>query len=142
MAYTTLVNLKKYMPAEQIEQLTDDHGIGEIVTEIIDDAISSAQEEIDGYLKGRYPDNIEDADLPPLIIDIATKLAAYNLFGRKLMATIPPSIELKYKMSISQLKRIQSGKLTPFPEANEPSVILTNKTSASKVYNSDLWDTY
>lgn len=142
MAYTTLINLKKYMPAEQIEQLTDDHGTGSIIQEIVDDVISSAQEEIDGYLKGRYPDDIEDADLPPMIVDIATKLAAYNLFARKLSATLPPTIEKKYNNSISQLRLIQSGKLTPFPEADEPTVIKSNKTSDDKVYNSALWDSY
>lgn len=142
MAYTTLANLKKSMPAKQIEQLTDDHGTGSIVTEVVDDCISSAQEEIDGYLKGRYPDDIADVDLPPMIIDIATKLAAFNLFGRKLSTTLPPSIETRYKNAIKQLERIQSGKVTPFPEADEPVIIKSNKDSDSRVYNSTLWATY
>jgi len=142
MAYTTLANLKKHIPAKQIEQLTDDHGTGSIVQEVVDDSIATAQEEIDGYMKGRYPDDIEDSDLPPMIIDIATKLSAYNLYARKLNATMPAAIEMKYKNAIKQLEKIQAGKISPFPEADEPTVIKSNKTATDRTYTSDVWATY
>lgn len=142
MAYTDLVNIKKRLPAHIIEQLTDDHGTGSVVTEIVDDAIATAQEEIDGYLKGRYPDDIADDDVPAMITDIATSLSVYNLYARKIELTMPDSIQLKYKNAIKQLERIQAGKISPFPEANEPTVIRSNKTVDSKTYDSDLWATY
>lgn len=142
MAYTSLAELKKYMPATQIEQLTDDHGTGSIVTEIVDEAIAQAQKLIDAHLKGRYPDDIADVDVPALIQDIATKLTAYNLYRRKLFETLPESISKDYKYCIKTLEKIQAGKLTPFPEADEPTVIKTNKTSASRIYDSTLWATY
>ena len=58
------------------------------------------------------------------------------------MTTIPPSIETKYKQAISQLKEIQKGKISPFPEADEPVIIKTNKDSDDKIYDSTLWGTY
>lgn len=134
--------MKKRLPAHVIEQLTDDHGTGSIVTEIVDDAIATAQEEIDGYLKGRYPDDIDDADVPAMIQDIATTLACYNLYARKIELTMPKTLETKYKNAISQLVRIQSGKISPFPTVDEPVVIRCNKDSDSKIYDSDLWATY
>jgi phage gp36-like protein len=142
MSYTSLVELKKYMPSETILQLTDDANVGSICDEIVDEAISQAQVMIDGYLKGRYPDDIADADVPALIQDIATKLAAYNLYRRKLATTLPEALSTDYKYAISVLKDIQSGKITPFPVADEPVVIKSNKTSDSKYYNTDKWGTY
>lgn len=142
MAYTTLENIKKRLPAHVVEQLTDDHGTGSIVTEIVDDAISTAQEEIDGYLKGRYPDDIADVDLPPMIIDIATTLSCFNLYARKIELTMPDALQLKYKNAVKQLEKIQAGKISPFPEGDEPTVIRSNKDEDSKVYDSTLWATY
>jgi phage gp36-like protein len=142
MSYTSLVELKKYMPSETILQLTDDANVGSIEEEIVDEAISQAQVMIDGYLKGRYPDDIADADVPALIQDIATKIAAYNLYRRKLATTLPEALSTDYKYAISVLKDIQSGKITPFPVADEPVVIKSNKTSDSKYYNTDKWGTY
>lgn len=142
MAYTDLEHIKKRIPAKHVEQLTDDHGTGSIVTEIVDDAIATAQEEIDGYLKGRYPDDIADVDVPPMIQDIATTLSCFNLYGRKIGLTLPEALQMKYKNAVKQLERIQAGKISPFPEADEPTVIRSNKTEDSKTFDSDLWATY
>ena len=53
------------MPAKTIEQLTDDHNTGDIIVEVVDDVIIMAHEEIDRYLKWRYPEDIADEELPP-----------------------------------------------------------------------------
>ncbi|MCK5450262.1 MAG: DUF1320 domain-containing protein [Candidatus Omnitrophica bacterium] len=142
MAYTTLINLKKYMPIAMIEQLSDDYNTGSLVTEIVEDMISAADKLIDGHLRGRYPDEIAEGSVPDLIEDLSTKLAAYNLYKRKLQATLPEAISKDYKYCIQTLKDIQVGKITPFPEANEPAVVITNKTSSSRTYTSTVWDTY
>lgn len=142
MAYTDGENLKRYMPYQVIEQLTDDDLIGEINSDIVDDAIEMAEQFIDGFLKGRYPDDIDDDDVPELITDIATKLTSYNLYRRKLITTLPESIKMDYKFCITQLKAIQTGKISPFPATDEPVIFRTNKTSTDRVYTSDVWSTY
>lgn len=142
MAYTTLVKLKKYMPSEHIKQLTDDHGTGEIVEEVVDEAIADAQTVIDAHMRGRYPDEIADVDLPEMIILIATALTALNLYRRKLQLTMPESLSKDIKIKMQMLKDIQSGKITPFVSSDEPAVIVSNKDSDSKTYDSDFWDGY
>lgn len=142
MAYTNLTNLKKFMPSVTIEQLTDDNGVGEIQTEIIDDAISTAQQLIDGFMKGRYPDDIDDDDVPELITDIATKLTAFNLYRRTLATTLPEPIKMEYQTCMKQLKAIQEGKLSPFPAISEPEIFVSNKDSDSRIFNEALWDKY
>lgn len=142
MAYTSLIELKKYMPATIIQQLTDDHGAGQIAVEIVTDAISQAEKMIDGFLRGRYPAEIATDDVPDLIQDIATKLTAYNLYRRKLQTTLPEAISKDYKFCLETLKRIQDGKLTPFESVSEPAVILTNKTSDDRTYTPAVWATY
>ena len=142
MAYTDLSNLKKYIPSHVIEQLTDDDVIGEIQIEVVNEAIAHAQVVIDGYLRGRYPADMDDADVPELITDIATKLTGYNLYARKLITTLPETINKDYRYCIDTLKMIQSGKINPFPVADEPVIFKSNKTSSNKVYTSAVWDTY
>lgn len=140
--YTTLTNLKKYLPGNVIEQLTDDAGVGEIQGEIVDEAIANAQVTIDAYCRGRYPSEMDDDDVPDLIVDIATKLTAYNLYSRRLITTLPDTITNDYKYCISMLKQIQSGKINPWPAADEPIVFVSNCDSTSRIFNSTVWDTY
>lgn len=140
--YADISDLKKYMPAFVIEQFTDDDSIGEINVVIVNEAIDRAQKLIDGFLKGRYPDDMADADVPELITDICVKLTAYNLYSRKLITTLPDTIKMDYQYCLKQLKAIQSGKITPFPAIDEPVIFKTNKVSTDRVYTSDVWSTY
>jgi len=143
MAYSTLLDLKKYMVAETIMQLTDDSNTGEIDTLVVDDAIFQADTMIDSFLRGRYPVEITVAgDIPAMISDISTKLSAYNLYRRKLQLTLPEALSKDYKYCIDMLKEIQSGKISPFPTISEPTIIITNKTAEDKQYSPTLWGTY
>lgn len=142
MAYTTLVELKKFLPEHIIVDLTDDYNTNTIEGEITDEAIAQAQTTIDTYMRGRYPNEISDADVPDFIQDMATKIAVYNLYRRKLDLTMPDTINDDYKDTLKMLRDIQSGKLTPFPAADEPVIIVSNKTSDSRTYSSSVLDSY
>jgi phage gp36-like protein len=137
--YSDLIALKKYMPEQVILQLSDDNNVGSICEEIVDDAIGQGQRFIDGYLRGRYPAGMADADVPDLIKDICTTLACYNLYRRKLQTTLPEALSKEYSTAIQTLKDIQSGKITPFPTASEP-VVIVHRTK-SKVYTDDVLGT-
>ena len=143
MAYSTILDLRKYMEPEIIRQLTDDNNTGEIDTLIVDDVILQADNMIDGFLRGRYPVEITvTGDIPAMICDLSTKLAAYNLYRRKLQLTLPESIKYDYKYCVEVLRDIQAGRISPFPEISEPSIILTNKTAEDKQYSPTKWSEY
>lgn len=142
MAYTTLALLRRYIPDHIIEQLSDDDGIGEINEDVVNEMIDQAQTMIDGFCRGRYPVEMDDADVPEMIQDICTKLTAYKLYGRRLVTTLPETISKDYKYSIDMLRQIQSGKISPWPATNEPVIFKTNKTSSNRTYDSDVWSTY
>ena len=142
-AYCSLTDLKKFIPEHVIVQLTDDYNTNTIETEITDDAINQAGNTIDVYMRGRYPaDMDDDTPIPAFINDLAVKLACYNLYRRKLSLTMPDSINDCYKEAIQTLKDIQAGKVSPFPATQEPTIIASNKTSASRTYNATVWGSY
>jgi len=140
MAYSTLLDIKKSLPEEKIIELTDDYHNGEIDTKIVDDAIDQADNTIDGYLRGRYPADMDDADVPELISDISTKIAIYNLFRRKVYIDLPESVVLDYKWALKMLEKVQDGTITPFPSANEPERVIV-KTRA-RVFTESVWAKY
>ena len=140
--YSNLVDLKKYIPADIIMQLTDDNNIGTIITETVDDAINQADNIIDAYMRGRYPYEMATADVPAFINDISVKLTAYNLYRRKLQATLPEAIMNDYKLSLQMLKDIQAGKITPWASSSEPTVVLSNCDSDTKKYSKTKWREY
>lgn len=140
--YCSLTDLKKYMPSKVIERLSDDEGVGEIQTEVVDEAISKAQTTIDGFVRGRYPDEMADVNVPDMINDICVKLAAYNLYARTLITTLPDTISKDYQYCIMMLKQIQSGKISPWAVADNPVIFKSNKDSDDKIYTSTVWETY
>lgn len=142
MAYTDLAELKTFMGAETILQLTDDTNSGQISTENVDKAISDAQVMIDVYTRGRYPADIADEDLPASIKAIATAITAQNLYRRRLMLTMPESLKADIKLKIKMLEKIQSGKISPFEESDEPATIVGNKASTDRTYTKTLWNAY
>lgn len=141
MAYSDLEDLKTYMPERQLIQLTDQDDVNEIDEEIVDDAILRADNMIDAYLRGRYPVPITGT-VPQEIKDISTRLTAYNLYRKNMQLTLPDPVKDEQKLAMSMLKSIQSGKMSPFEAASEPTIFVTNKVTADKIYNSTLWGTY
>ena len=116
--YSDLTTLKNYLPRETLQQLTDDNGTDQIDPEKINFALRQSTDFIDMYLQGRYA-----LPLKPVtdgIRDLCTKLAVYFLYRRTLALTLPEPIKIDYKESISTLEKIQSGKITLMPEAQNP----------------------
>lgn len=141
MAYSTLQDLKAYIPKNIIIQATDDNGVGEIDTEIVNEFIDRSDKKIDGFLRGRYPVPITDT-VPEMIQDISTTLTGYALYRRKLQTTLPDAISKDYDNVMKMLFKIQEGKVSPFEAVDEPTKIITNKTSSDKTYPSTVWSQY
>jgi phage gp36-like protein len=143
MPYSTIDDLKNYLPASQILQLTDDADIDTIDNDKLNDAIRRSDNLVDGYLRGRF--DLPLATVPELIRDLSTKLSSYFLFKRSLILSMPESITEDYKYCTDILVKIQKGMITVFTDATEePAFFGTNKTDASNVTSSQTseWTAY
>jgi phage gp36-like protein len=128
MAYSTVTDLKNYLPESVLLQLTDDSNTDDIDSEKIDDCIRRADDLIDGYMRGRYTVPITGT-VPVLIKDISTKLAVYFLHKRSLMLTLPDPIKDDYDYCMQQLSNIQKGRLSPFDVQTNPVWVVSNTSN-------------
>jgi phage gp36-like protein len=135
MAYSTSTDLKNYIPESQLVQLTDDNDVDSIDVEKLNDAIRRADDFVNGHIRGRYP--LPLITVPELIRDLSTRLAAYFLFKRSLLLTIPEPVKEDYKDIIDVLGKIQKGKINPFEAGDEPVFFETNKTNLDRIFTSD-----
>ncbi len=140
--YTTQANIIKEIGRSMLVKLTDDEKVGDVNTEVVTSAISWADNKIDLYCRGRYPVDMDTVDVPEAIVDYSTCLAVFWLYKRRLQVTLPDALAKDYKNTMKDLRDIQAGKLTPWEQEDEPTIILSNKTSDSKVFNSTLWAGY
>jgi|TARA_Y100000310_G_C20702427_1_gene831101 phage gp36-like protein len=117
MAYTDLTAINQNLPAKTLIQLTDDNATGQIDTNVVDWAIEQAEETIDAYHRGRYPVDIPDGEVPGFVKVVATDIAIYRLFKRKMITALPDSVQKCYDSALKWLKDSQEGEVSPFPES-------------------------
>lgn len=148
MAYCTLDDIKKNIPGAVILQLTNDDGVAITLAMLetlaaggdmsgyeedeqaaataalskIDEAISSADGEIDGYLATRYPVPLDP--VPALISKFSADIAIYNLYSR-VAETIPETRSDRYKNAIRTLEKISEGKIKLGAEVEPPAKATT-----------------
>jgi phage gp36-like protein len=144
MTYCTVDDLLRlYLSNDQLIQLTDDAGTGVVDPDKVDAAIADAQEEIDGYLRGRLgplPLN----PVPALIVSIATAISAYKLYRRRLNLTCPDSCTADYKDAIKKLEKIQEGKITISAQdaARGPGDYKVNKNRRDRMFGQHRLEEY
>ncbi len=119
MAYSTLADLKRVLPSERLETLTDDPELGQIDEDVITEAIAQADSEIDTYLGGRY--DVPLTTVPNIIRRCSGDIAIYILYKR-LVEEIPDARRGAYKDALRVLERINAGKLS-LPEVTAPGDI-------------------
>ncbi len=109
MAYCTSEDIQNALPSADVIRLTDDEGAGVINTARLDEAISSAADEMDLYLGQKYalPISVVPAILAKLNID----LAIWNLYGR-VKSQIPDMRVERYKNAVAMLDKIAGGKIS------------------------------
>lgn len=83
--YSTIADLLKVLPEDEVLQLADDAGAGTVddptVTAVLMDAISQADSEIDTYV-GTVR-TVPLSPVPAVIANLSTKLAVHNLYLRR-----------------------------------------------------------
>lgn len=107
MGYCTLSDLEKAATAQTIIQLTDDEGLNAVNQTRVDDAVSYADQLIDGYLRGRY--TLPLSPVPGLAKSLSVELALFHLYSRRLDITMPEPVVGKYKNAVKLLELIQKG---------------------------------
>jgi phage gp36-like protein len=110
MAYCVLTDLAKLLPNTMLINLSNDTSGATVVNQDnIDEAIDQADREIDAYilLAGK---SVPMSPVPPLIANLSTKMAIWNLHLRKYFDS---SIWREtYKDCLKTLERIAEGKLS------------------------------
>ena len=94
---------------QDLIDLTDDNGDGVINQTVMDKAIATAGELVDGFLRGR--ESLPLDPVPGLLTALAADIALYRLYGRRPRLAIPDSLSDKYKNALKLLENIQKGQV-------------------------------
>lgn len=103
MTYATLQNLIDRFGADELIQLTDREGLGEIDTTVTDRALADADARINGYLAARY--TLPLVNVPTELELLACDIARYLLHDDR----VTEQIEQRYKDAIAQLRDVSRG---------------------------------
>ena len=128
MGYLTREELLAYMPRRAAIELTCDDPYNMPDSPdmaVIDEALESASELIDGYLRGRY--SLPLAETPTVLRDLARVIARYRLYERRPEADLPEPVAETYGAAVRTLEQIRNGRITlgvletaaPQPETGE-----------------------
>lgn len=140
MAYTTKAGILKQLSEAELIQLTDDAGAGSVDDDIVDESIDDADDEIDGYLGGRYTVPLS-APVPGMISKISVDIAIYNLYARR-ADSIPEIRKERYENAIAFLKKVAEGRISL--GSDDPSSGLDDVAyeSADRVFTSTKLDRF
>lgn len=108
MSYNALADIIGRVSEDVLIQLTDDKGLGVIDTSKVDEAITLADGEVDGYCGKRYV--VPFSPVPAFVQGLALDLAVYNLFS--LRENMPENRKARYENAIKALGDIAKGIVT------------------------------
>jgi phage gp36-like protein len=148
MAYCTLDDITKALEEATLIQLTDDENLkptaidpanaeNAAIIARIDEAIETADAEIDGYCAVKY--SVPLSPVPPVVNKLSVDLAIYYLYSRRSM---PEKVEKRYERAIARLKDIARGLLSlgvdPEPAASVAAdSAQANKATSDRVFTRD-----
>ncbi len=135
MAYSTIDDIRKLLPEEELIALTDDEALGAVNQGRVDEAIAQADAEVDSYCAVRY--SVPVTPVPELLKKLSVDIAVYALYSRTVQS-VPEVRAERYRSAIRQLEGISKGTLTLGVEqaqTADSSGAETNKTSDTSVFN-------
>jgi phage gp36-like protein len=109
MAYSTSSDIEKQLDGTTLVELTDDSGDGSLDDAVISQAISDADEEIDGHLGGRM--TVPLSPVPGILKKYSVDIAIYNLFARR-HDSIPEIRKERYENAVKFLGKVAEGKIS------------------------------
>lgn len=111
MRYCSHADIGKAIPPVTLLQLSNDDPAAELPDEsVIEDCIRSAEELVDGYLRGRY--NLPFDPVPTVLRDAAVSLARYALYSRRPETDLPDAVKDDRRNTIKLLESIRDGVVT------------------------------
>lgn len=131
--------LKEMSMLEMAKLTGNTSGTTTVNAERLDYAIKNADEEINGYLKGRYNVPFEDVlsgNVPDLIKALSISLTFANLYTYTYPRTmVPLNIANRRESAIEILKKLQLGEMylpRVIPTITAPPTIISNMTNYPK----------
>lgn len=149
MAYSATADILKVMSEPELVQLSNDDAAATTADETnVAQAITDADEIIDGFVRGRY--GVPLSPVPGLIKKLSVDIAVYHLWMRRRRAEMPEGIEKSYQNAVKLLEKIQQGKVllsaseleSGAETADGSGDIRVNKTADDRLFNKDTMDTY
>ena len=141
MAYIDQTILVKYISKDELIKLTDDENLGLVNVERLNEAINSASNEFDNYMRDIYDPSLFPNPLPEMLIQIICDLTIYNLYKRRYRLNMPESITEIYKMATDKLLKIARGEMQlTLPKLANQGFIKINKTEGDRIFNQDELD--
>jgi phage gp36-like protein len=111
MPYITQEILINFIDIKEVIKLTDDNNDGQIDSSAMQQALESADAEIDLYLKNVYQ-NIPKPTENKMLQSIAADITMYYLYKRRLATEMPESVAEIYNNAIKKLRQIREGLLS------------------------------
>lgn len=147
MRYCTLDDLLLAIPARTLAQLSNDAPPAtEPKLEVVERAVTAAEETVDGYLRGRYELPLQQ--VPTVVRELTVNIARHALYARRPDGKddLPPAVVRAYKAAMEMLAAIQKGALTIGVAANqaaqpEPGKMRVKRSTARR-FGSDLLGKY
>lgn len=106
MTYATQQDLVDRFGEDELIQLTDREHTGSIDTEVLDQALADATEEIDTYVGARYRLPLET--VPKILVRWCADIARYHLYDD----AAPEAVQKRYEGVRSSLRMLAEGKTT------------------------------
>jgi len=105
LSYCTIDQIRNQLQEGVLVQLTDDEGTGEVVAARVEQAISDACEEINGYLGARLA--VPVAPVPESLRRLSVDIAVYNLYSRR--ERVPEHRIERYRGAVRFLEQVSQG---------------------------------
>lgn len=105
MPYATRADLEARYGAAEIFQLADRDGDGVIDAGVIEQALTDAGAEVDGYLASRYA--LPLADVPPIVKVFACDIARYRLWDK----AASDEVRRRYEDALRYLRLAADGRV-------------------------------
>jgi phage gp36-like protein len=141
MAYINTEILSKYITLEELTRLTDDDNYGVINESRVEEAINSASQDFENYLRDIYDISQFPSSLPEMLVQIICDITIYNLYKRRYRLEMPESITEIYKMAIDKLNKIARGEIQiNLPRKTSAGFIKINKTESDRIFNKNTLD--
>jgi phage gp36-like protein len=123
--YIAQTDLDEYIEDRVLIQLTDDDKTGEVNTDIVDECIAGAEDEVDGLMAGRY--TVPFATAPGIITEACVVLACRRLYVRR--GRLSETFKDVVDDTVRQLEKIAEGKII----LDMPAAVITNSASEAEV---------